>query len=116
MKGLSQARLATIVGVQRSAVTHWESKTGKWPTLAHLAALARATDVNFEWLATGRGEPGIPPDMILDAVSAADAILVEDETEMRLVRSWRSLPIRSRLAVLEISELLAGPVSPARAR
>src|SRR5690606_22777886 len=42
-KGLSQAALAELIGVQRSAVTHWESRTGKRPTVEHLIALARTT-------------------------------------------------------------------------
>lgn len=105
-KGLSQAALAALVGVQRSAVTHWESRTGKRPTVEHLIALARTTNVDFEWLATGRGDSKIAPDVLLDATATAHAILVEDELEMRLVRSWRVLPPRGKLAVLEMMELL----------
>src|SRR5690606_38698249 len=54
--GLSQAKLAAALGVQRSAVGHWESVDGKNPTMADLRAVAVATQVQFEWLATGRGE------------------------------------------------------------
>ena len=106
IKGLSQAGLAALVGVQRSAVSHWESKTGKRPTATHLEALAQATDVNFEWLATGRGEPRIPPGILMDSMAAVDAILVEDEAEMSLVRSWRAMHPKARLALLEMSKLL----------
>ncbi|HEX2082446.1 MAG TPA: helix-turn-helix transcriptional regulator [Xanthomonadaceae bacterium] len=34
--GLSQAALAQAVGVQRSAVSHWESPQAKSPRVAHL--------------------------------------------------------------------------------
>jgi len=47
------------------------------------------------------------PDVLLDATATADAILVEDESEMRLVRSWRGLAPRAKLAVLEVMALFA---------
>ena len=56
--GLSQAQLAEAVGVQRSAVSHWEAPQGKNPSVTHLREVALATGVQFEWLATGRGEMG----------------------------------------------------------
>src|SRR3546814_1150338 len=52
--GLSQAQLALELGVQRSAVSHWEAQRGK-PSMNHLRQLALLTGVQFEWLATGRG-------------------------------------------------------------
>lgn len=53
--GLSQGTLAEVVGVQRSAASHWESVRGKNPKMAHLQKIALITAVQFEWLATGRG-------------------------------------------------------------
>lgn len=75
--------------------------------MEHLIALARTTNVNFEWLATGRGDSKMAPDALLDATATAHAILVEDESEMRLVRSWRMLAPRGKLVVLDMMELLA---------
>ena len=54
--GLSQAALGAAVGVQRSAVGHWEAAQGKYPSVAHLREVAMVTGVQFEWLATGRGK------------------------------------------------------------
>ena len=62
--GLSQAALGAAVGVQRSAVGHWESARGKHPSMAHLREIALITGVQFEWLATGRGKM----DLSLDTV------------------------------------------------
>ncbi|MFX8735760.1 helix-turn-helix transcriptional regulator, partial [Acinetobacter baumannii] len=53
--GLSQAALAAAVGVQRSAVSHWETAQGKSPSTEHMRQVALVTGVQFEWLATGRG-------------------------------------------------------------
>jgi len=115
MKGLSQNRLAAIIGVHRSAVTHWESKTGgKWPSQAHLAALAQATDTRLDWLATGRGRPEISDAVRLDLIAAADAVLVEDDAEIRLVRAFRAMPVRARVALIETAELFAGRTPAAR--
>lgn len=52
---ISQARLATLIGVSRGACGQWEREI-TCPSTAHLASLALFLEVNFEWLATGRGE------------------------------------------------------------
>ena len=52
---LSQADLARLVGVGPSAVAQWEVPAGTSPTVEHLAHIAKASGVAFEWLATGRG-------------------------------------------------------------
>lgn len=75
--GLSQAALGAAVGVQRSAVGHWESTQGKSPNVAHLREVALATGVQFEWLATGRGRMNLSQDTAMDSVAAADALLVD---------------------------------------
>lgn len=104
---LSQARLAEMVGVQRSAVSHWEAPEGKNPSVKHLRGVAVATGVQFEWLATGRGGMGPSRDTLLDSVSAADALLVDDALEQRLLLAFREAPVRARLALVEIVEGLA---------
>ena len=53
---LSQTALATRVGVTSSAVAQWEHPDGTCPALTRLQSIATATSVNFEWLATGRGQ------------------------------------------------------------
>jgi len=105
--GLSQQRLALAVGVQRSAVSHWEAPQGKHPTASHLREIAMITGVQFEWLATGRGTMAMSRDAQLDSVATADALLVEDALELRLVLAFREAPMRARLSLVEVMEQLA---------
>ena len=105
--GLSQAALGAAVGVQRSAVGHWEAARGKFPSVAHLREIALITGVQFEWLATGRGTMGLSPDTALDSVAAADAMLVEDPLELRLLTAFRAAPTRSKAPLVEVVEQLA---------
>lgn len=105
--GLSQAALAASVGVQRSAVSHWEAANGKNPSVRHLREIAATTGVQFEWLATGRGAMGLPREVELDAIAAADALLVDDTLELRLLHAFREAPARSRTPLVEVVEQLA---------
>ena len=56
LAALSQAALASRVGVGPSAVAQWELPGGTSPTVEHMTRIAQTCDVQFEWLATGRGE------------------------------------------------------------
>ncbi|MGH8075262.1 MAG: helix-turn-helix transcriptional regulator [Lysobacter sp.] len=105
--GLSQAALAASVGVQRSAVSHWEASPGKSPSASHLRQVAMATGVQFEWLATGRGKMTLSPEVAMDSVAAADALLIDDPLELRLLTAFRDSPPRSRVPLVEIAEQLA---------
>lgn len=104
--GLSQAQLALELGVQRSAVSHWEAQRGK-PSMNHLRQLALLTGVQFEWLATGRGAMAPSADTLLDSIAAVDALLVEDPQERRLLAAFREAPAQARLPLLELAEQLA---------
>lgn len=103
--GISQAGLAQYVGVHRSAVSHWESNKPKRPNIGHLLAIAVATGVQFEWLATGRGT------MLLSSASAVcepgHAIVVEDARELELLRAFREVPLQSRPVLVELAQQLA---------
>lgn len=105
--GLSQAALGAAVGVQRSAVGHWEAAQGKFPSMAHLRELALVTGVQFEWLATGRGKMGLSLDTAMDSVAAADALLIDDPLELRLIAAFREAPTRSKAPLVEVAEQLA---------
>ncbi len=105
--GLSQAALGAAVGVQRSAVGHWEAARGKYPSVAHLREIAMVTGVQFEWLATGRGTMSLSADTALDSVAAADALLVDDPLELRLLAAFREAPTRSKAPLVEVVEQLA---------
>ena len=102
--GLSQAKLAEAIGVQRSAVSHWESPQGKNPSVDHLRAVAMVAGVTFEWLATGRGP------MRASGNEEAPAVILEafaqNLFEERLLRLGRRVPPRKREALLATLELL----------
>ena len=104
---VSQSGLAEAVGVQRSAVSHWEAPLGKNPTLKNLRKIAEITSVQFEWLATGRGGMALSQDLELDSVSTAHALLVDDALEMRMINALRSVSLESRMSLVEIAEQLA---------
>ncbi len=105
--GLSQAALAHAVGVQRSAVSHWEATPGKSPSASHLREAAMATGVQYEWLATGRGRMTLSQDVAMDSVAAADAMLVDDPLELRLLAAFRESPMLARAPLVEVVEQLA---------
>ncbi|HEY5970915.1 MAG TPA: helix-turn-helix transcriptional regulator [Pseudoxanthomonas sp.] len=105
---MSQNQLAQAVGVQRSAVSHWEAPKGKNPNVSHLREVAQVTGIQFEWLVTGRGDMGLSKDTQLDSIATAEALLVENPLEFRLVQAFREAPLRARLSLLEVMEELAG--------
>ncbi len=104
--GCTQQALAEQLGVNRSAVANWESVGGSSPSSDHLQRLAKACDVSYEWLATGRGDIILPGHM--HDVPAADVVLVEDPAEMRLLRAWRNASARFKVLLLELAELQPG--------
>ncbi|QDH69072.1 helix-turn-helix transcriptional regulator [Marilutibacter alkalisoli] len=104
--GLSQAAVARAVGVQRSAVSHWEAMLGKSPSTGHMRELALVTQVQFEWLATGRGRMTLSDEVAMDSVAAADALLVDDPLELRLLNAFRQTPALARAPLVEIAEQL----------
>jgi len=104
---ISQSALATAVGVQRSAVSHWEAPLGKSPTVRNLCKIAEVTAVQFEWLATGRGSMTLSRDVELESISTALAVLVEDELEIRMIHAVRAVSLESKLLLVEIAEQLA---------
>ena len=105
--GLSQAALGAVIGVQRSAVSHWEATQGKHPSVDHLRQLALVAGVQFEWLATGRGNMTLSADTALDSVAAAQGQLIDDPLELRLIAAFREAPIRARAPLVEVAEQLA---------
>lgn len=105
--GFSQTQLAKAVGVQRSAVSHWESAEGRNPAVVNLRQVAVVTGVQFEWLASGRGSMALSDAVRLDSIPTAEAVLVDEPLELRLLLAFRDAPPRTRVAVVEIVEALA---------
>ena len=100
---LSQKALAELVGVQRSAVSNWESVNPAQPAMATMIAIAKAANVSLEWLATGQGsmEPG--QDTRLE-VPAVDIEFTDTPYERDLLRTFRSMSDRSQILFLELAE------------
>lgn len=104
LSGLSQMQLAQALEVQRSTVANWEGSDDITPAGDRLCRLASVLNVSFEWLATGRGEIGVPgQDQQVAAVR--DLLVLEDPREIRLVMAWRGASGRVKLNLLEAAEL-----------
>jgi transcriptional regulator with XRE-family HTH domain len=100
--GLSQHQLAVLLGVGRSSVANWEGEGSIAPPCERLLALASVLGVNFEWLATGRGEHLYLVDP--DETPAADLEVVDDPLELRLLRAFRQAQGREQRRILEAIE------------
>lgn len=110
---LSQTQLALKTGVQRSAVAQWERDGGTRPTVDRLADIAIVTNVNFEWLATGRGDRRGPvTELASNDPDHGGALLLEVyaqcELEERALRAFRQLKIDVQMAQVDFLETLAG--------
>lgn len=104
---MSQQTLADVVGVQRAAVTQWESSKGHLPTMGHLIAIANATGVMLEWLGTGRGPVKPEQDAWVPAVRPDD--YAQDERELECLVSLRRLPQRVRDYAIGLVKVMAEP-------
>lgn len=103
--GLSQAGLADVVKVRRSAVSNWESANDVMPSMQNLLAVARACDVSIEWLGTGRGGMSTDPEAMAE-IPTADAELVDAHEERELLAAYRNLPRRSQHLLMELAQAL----------
>jgi transcriptional regulator with XRE-family HTH domain len=102
LANVSQASLASRVGVGSSAVAQWELAHGTTPTVDHLAAIACCCAVRFEWLATGRGEVREP----LPRRDSVDAlVMAETDAEGVLLLAFRRMSEARRLALLRLIQV-----------
>ena len=101
---LSQAQLAGMTGVKRSAVAQWERTECTTPSVEHLAQIAVSTGVQFEWLATGRG-PAMPNGQEFE-FAAEIHDFAQDETESRILGYVRRMSPRKRELACLIMEAL----------
>lgn len=110
--GLSQAKLAARIGVQRTAVGQWERRNGCHPNTEHMIQVASICGVAFEWLATGRGPKWA--DGHTEEVSALQLnYYAHDELEERLLLALRQIPYRERIPLVTLAEAISlRPVEP----
>jgi transcriptional regulator with XRE-family HTH domain len=104
---LSQSDLARAVGVQRSAVSQWETEGGKNPSLKNLRRVAEIASVHFEWLATGRGAMALSKETNWESTETAHALLIVDGVETRMIDALRAVSVQSRLTLVELAEQMA---------
>jgi transcriptional regulator with XRE-family HTH domain len=104
---LSQSDLARAVGVQRSAVSQWETEGGKNPSLKNLRRVAEIASVHFEWLATGRGAMALSKETNWESIETAHALLIVDGVETRMIDALRAVSVQSRLTLVELAEQMA---------
>lgn len=101
---LSQAQLATQLGIQRSAVAQWEQLHGTSPSVDHLVRLAVLTGMCFEWLATGRGQARPGEGDFDEAVTMRD--FAQNEIESQVLESIRRLSVKRQKAACAILALM----------
>jgi len=63
-KGISQAKLAELIGVTRGSCGHWEQGSSI-PSVENLVRLSITLEIGFEWLTTGRGVQKIADDKLI---------------------------------------------------
>jgi transcriptional regulator with XRE-family HTH domain len=106
---LTQAEVAALLGVGRSAVAQWERAAGSRPSVSHLTARAGALDCSFEWLATGRGSRNLAS--AAGAGADTTAVLLQnfahDDEEERILAVFRTLDAADREMVLALADALA---------
>lgn len=103
--GFTQAALAELINVRRSAVSNWESANDVLPTMQNLISVAMVCGVSLEWLGTGRGAFSPESDDLAN-VPTADAELVDVEEERVLLGAYRDLPQRRQRLVLDLVDSL----------
>ena len=104
--GISQSRLAQILGVTRSACSQWESLQGTAPRRERLEQLANVLRVNYEWLATGRKAKDEKSAFNIkeDSPSAYITVLTSDQEE--LLGLYSALSVKTRTTLMEFLRTL----------
>ena len=103
---LSQSQLAEHLQLHRSAVSQWESPRGVSPTIENLIKLARLTEVQIEWLATGRGRMQYEKDLD-DSPSILHDYVLYDHDEADLLKNYRVLSSSVKKIALLLVKALA---------
>ena len=103
---LSQSQLAGFLEVHRSAVSQWESPHGASPTLENLIKLAKLTEVQMEWLATGRGRMQFVenPDDVLGVIVDSYA---HDHDEADVLVKYRGLKASEKKVMHDLLKIMS---------
>lgn len=104
---LSQAELATVLGVTRGAVANWESTEDAHPIASRLIEMAVLTKVSIEWLVAGRGPMTF--NSKAEEIPAVDGEFVYDATERRLLAAYRNASAHEKSLILKMVEPQAVP-------
>lgn len=110
--GMTRTELARHVGVGTSAAVQWEQPHGTSPSVANLIAIAHATDVSFEWLATGRGLARVKEDGEVSAIHK-DCMALDLYEEQILILS-RKVPRSQRAPLLSYLQAVYSSIKPAK--
>ncbi|ETC99715.1 DNA-binding protein [Asaia sp. SF2.1] len=86
--GLGQAEVSAATGIERSYLSKMESKSIP-STWDKMCALADLYDVTLDFLRTGKSVPVLKP----------GSRIIEDPTEIALVRAWRAMSADERKAL-----------------
>ncbi len=108
---LTQEALAGELGVSRSAVAQWEMAEGTAPSVENLIGLARRSGLQFEYLATGRGERVFGEPTVAVAEEPLTYRELSDQQRQLLTR-FEALTPRQRSGLMD----LIGDAGSARRR
>ena len=98
--GISQSKLAQVIGITRSACSQWESPQGTTPRRERLEQLAYLLGVSYEWLATGRKTKDEKSALnVREDTSSYRTAMAPDQVE--LLNLYRALSVKVRIALLE---------------
>lgn len=108
--GISQTRLAELMGVTRSACSQWESRdAGTAPRLRRLADIARWLGVSYAWLATGQPDSrGLHSGQGHAEQGSGNALSYQQQ---RLLLLYNQMPENARTSLLQLlnSVIRQGP-------
>ena len=103
--GISQSKLAQVLGITRSACSQWESPQGTAPRRERLEQLANLLGVSYEWLATGRKTKDEKSAFnVREDTSSYRTAMTPDQVE--LLNLYNALSVKARIALMEFLRTL----------